>query len=120
MAEVQEVDQEFEEELDKVGSARGKLRRKMAEDDPELAKALGEMTPEQKAWGRLVGKLIVAGSNDEIENAFSWAAAEMNGNVDLRPAEKIMALFHAMGSLDADEAHYRIIRRMYLKAKMND
>ena len=124
MAEVQEVfaedDAEFEKELDKVGTNRGKLRRKMTDSDPELAKVFGEQTPQQIAWGKMLGKLILANSNDEIEAAFTWGAAEINEGIELKPVEKITALFHAMGSLGADDAHYRIIRRMYIKAKTND
>jgi hemoglobin-like flavoprotein len=122
MAETEDmvVDEEFEAELDKVGSARGKLRRKMIDEDPELAKVFNEQTPAQRAWGKMLGKLILATSNDEVEAAFMWGAAEINEGRELKPVEKITALFHAMGSLGADDAHYRIIRRMYIKAKTND
>jgi len=114
------VDDEFEEELDKVGTNRGKLRRKLADTDPDMARMLNEQTPQQKAWGKMLGKLILAMSNEEIEAAFTWGAAEINDGRDLKPVEKITALFHAVGSLGADDAHYRIIRRMYIKAKTND
>jgi hypothetical protein len=122
MAEVSDlvVDEEFEKELDKVGTARGKLRRKLSDADPELANMMGEQTPQQRAWGKMLGKLIVAMTNEEIEAAFTWGAAEINEGIELKPVEKITALFHAIGSLGADETHYRIIRRMYIKAKMND
>ena len=122
MVEVEDlvVDKEFEEELDKVGTERGKLRRKVTESDPEMAKLFEEQTPAQRAWGKMLGKLILANSNDEVEAAFTWVAAEINGGRELRSVEKITALFHAMGSLGADDAHYRIIRRMYIKAKTND
>lgn len=123
MAEIEDPvvdDAEFEDALDKAGTSRGKLRRKLKESDPELAKMLEEQTPAQKAWGKMLGKLILANSNEEIEAAFTWGAAEINDGKELRPVEKITALFHAMGSLGADDAHYRIIRRMYIKAKTND
>jgi hypothetical protein len=123
MAEVADQgvdDAEFDAELDKVGSSRGKLRRKLSDADPEMARMLEEQTPVQKAWGRMVGKLILARSNDEIEAAFMWGAAEINAGVEFKPVEKITALFHATGSLGCDESHYRMIRRMYVKAKMND
>lgn len=123
MAEIEDPvvdDGEFEDALDKAGTSRGKLRRKLKESDPALAKMLEEQTPAQKAWGKMLGKLILANSNEEIEAAFTWGAAEINDGKELRPVEKITALFHAMGSLGADDAHYRIIRRMYIKAKTND
>jgi hypothetical protein len=103
-----------------VCTARGKLRRKLAEADPAMAKMLEEQTPAQKAWGRMIGKIILARSIDEIEAAFAWGAAEVKEGVALSPTERITALFHATGSMGADEAHYRIIRRMYIRAKMND
>lgn len=113
-------DAEFEKELDKVGTARGRLRRKLSEDNPELAKMFEEQTPQQKAWGRLIGKLILARSNAEVEDAFSWFSVEFNEGIELRNQDKAMAFFHAIASNGCDDAHYRILRRMYVKANTNE
>jgi len=124
MGEVKEVlakdDAEFEKELDKVGTARGRLRRKLTESDDEMAKMFSEQTEMQKAWGKLIGKIILAKSNDQIEDAFSWWAQEYNGGVQLGNVERITSFFHALASLGCDDAHYRILRRMYVKANTNE
>lgn len=113
-------DAEFEKELDKAGSRRGALRRALERSDPEVSKLFSEMTPEQLAWGKLVGRIILAKSNDEVEDAFTWWKDEFNDGVELRNQEKVMAFFHAVGSLGCDDAHYRILRRMYIKANTNE
>jgi hypothetical protein len=121
MAEVVEgVDEEFEKELDAAGSGRGKLRRKLKQQDPRLAELYEEQTPAQKAWGRLIGKLILSRSNDEVEAAFDWMRDQADDKVELTNTQKAVALFHAVGSLGVDAAHYRILRRMYIKANTNE
>jgi len=114
-----EKDEEFEENLDAISSGRGKLRRKMQEQNPEFAKVFEEQTPEQRAWGKLIGKLILSKSNDDVESAFDWFSEEIKGDgekIDLTYAQKMVAMFHAIGSLGIDAAHYRILRQMYVKA----
>lgn len=121
MAETKELDdEEFEKELDKAGSGRGKLRRKLKEQDPEFAKVFEEQTPEQKAWGKLIGKLLLSKSNEDIESAFDWAKTELNDGIDLKYSDKAVALFHAIGSLGVDATHYRMLRRMFIKANTNE
>lgn len=114
------LDTEFEAELDKVGSNRGKLRRKLEEDNPEFAKAFSEQTPEQKAWGHLLGKLILARSNEMVEDAFTWFEVEHLEGKKLPNIDRMVAFFHAIGSLGCDDSHYRILRRMYIRANTND
>jgi hypothetical protein len=121
MAEAAKVDdEEFEKELDKAGSGRGRLRRKLKEQDPEFAKVFEEQTPEQKAWGKLIGKLLVAKSNDDVEAAFDWVKDEIHDGIELSYTNKAVALFHAIGSLGVDAAHYRMLRRMFIKANTNE
>lgn len=114
------IDEEFEGELDKVATERGKLRRKLSDQNPEMAKLFEEQTPEQKAWGRCVGKLIVARSNDQVEDAFKWFEMEALEGKTLPNAERAMGFFHAIASIGCDDAHYRILRRMYVRAITND
>jgi hypothetical protein len=113
-------DTEFESELDKVASSRGKLRRKLEADDPEFAKAFSEQTEAQKAWGKLLGKLILSRSNDDVENAFTWFEVEHLEGKTLPNVDRMVAFFHAIGSLGCDDSHYRILRRMYIRANTND
>ncbi len=114
------VDEEFEAELDKVGSARGRLRRKLEGGNPEFAKAMEEQTPAQKAWGHLLGKLMVSRSNEQVEDSFTWFEVEHLVGKKLPNLDRIVALFHAVGSLGCDDAHYRILRRMYIRANTNE
>lgn len=113
-------DEEFLGELEKVGSERGKLRRKLEEENPELSRLFGEQTEAQKAWGRLVGKIIMARSNDDVERAFDWWAVEYNQGVALGNVERITAFFHALASLGCSDGKYRILRRMYIQAATNE
>lgn len=115
-----EIDAEFEEALAAEGSGRGKLRRELEKKDPALAQMFNEQTEAQKAWGLLIGKLIAAKSNDAVEEAFDWWAKEFNSGVDLKYAEKMVAFFHAVGTLGSDGKKYRILRRMYIMANTND
>ena len=105
------------------GGSRAELRMALAEaDDPgvrALADAFAEMTPEQRAWGKLVGKLLEAHGNAEVDSAFSWFEVEhLKGGV-LSLRERMLALFQAAESLGCDEAHYRLVRRMYVLANTN-
>ena len=91
-------------------------QRAEAQTDPEFKKLFDEQTPEQKAWGRLIGKIILARSNAQVEEAFDWWAVEHNGGMGLKTQDKVVALFHAIGSLGCDESQYRVLRQMYIKA----
>ena len=70
MSDVQ--DKDFDEEVNRIGTARGALRRKLQDENPEMAKMFQELTPAQKAYGQLSGKLMEARSFEDIENAFAW------------------------------------------------
>ena len=120
MDEVEKKDEEFESELDKASSARGRLKRKLTEQNPEFAKVFEEQTPEQRAWGKLIGMLILSKSNDDVEKAFDWIRDEINEGVEMTNTQKAVAFFHAIASLGVDGAHYRILRRMYIKANTNE
>jgi transposase len=120
MEEAAKEDKEFEEELEKAGTKRGSLRRALEKKDPELAKKLLEQTPEQVAWGKLIGMLISAKSNEEVEKAFDWIKDEVGEGVELTNTQKAVAFFHAIASLGVDGAHYRMLRRMYIKANTNE
>jgi hypothetical protein len=114
------VDKDFESDLEKAGSHRGKLRRGLSEKDPELAKLFNEQSDAQRAWGHLIGKIIVAKNIEAIEDAFDWWKVEHGDGIALTNTEKITAFFHALASLGSDDAHYRILRRMFLKANTNE
>ena len=113
-------DREFDAEVEKAKSGRGRLRDALSKQNPELAKLYEEQTPAQRAWGKLIGKLMLARSNDDVEAAFEWAKNEMNENIDLTYTQKAVAFFHAIGSLGIDAAHYRMLRRMFIKANVNE
>jgi transposase len=120
MDEVIEKDAEFEKELDASSSARGRLKRKLTEQNPEFAKVFEDQTPEQRAWGKLIGMLILAKSNEQVELAFDWIRDETNEGVEMTNTQKAVAFFHAIASLGVDGAHYRMLRRMYIKANTNE
>jgi hypothetical protein len=89
------------------------------ESDPALqalANSFSEMTPAQKAWGKLIGKLLESRGSGQVEDSFSWFAVEHNGGAALSPRDRMLALFQAAECLGCEEAHYRLIRRMFILA----
>lgn len=105
-----------DDEIEARGSKRDKLRDKMAGKDPKLAELFNEMSPQEKAWGKLVGKLILARSNEQVDDAFTWFKMEMDEEKDLSFTNRALALFHAIASQDMTEATFRILRQMYVRA----
>lgn len=97
-----------------LGHPIGEARKEAEANAPEM---FGQLTEAQRAWGKLIGKIILAESNDDIEDAFTWFAEEHNDKLQLRSQDRMMAFFHALGSISLDERSYREIRQMYLKAK---
>ena len=120
MDEITKDDAEFEKEIDESKPKRGKLRDKLTEQNPEFAKLFEDQTPEQRAWGKLIGMLILARSNEQVEDAFDWIKDETNDGVELTNTQRAVAFFHAIASLGVDAAHYRMLRRMYIKANTNE
>lgn len=123
MAEVLErAEASIEEELEKVGTARGRLRRKLEEVDPEISAAFNELTPKQKMGGELVGKIIAARSWSDIAEAFDWYRVAANEGIDLSSSQKKEAILvaYAHGSPQDKEASVRILGKLYLKAMFSD
>jgi hypothetical protein len=112
-------DKDFDGELEPI-THRGKLKEELEKSDPKLAELFEEQSDEQKAWGKLIGMLLLSKSNDDVENAFDWTATAINNGVELSNTQKAVAFFHAIASLGVDGAHYRILRRMYIKANTNE
>lgn len=74
------------------------------------------LTPEQKAHGNLIGKLLNKDcrSYEQIEAAFTWFEQEHNGGVQLDFRHKMLCIFQAAETLGCDQTHYNLIRKMYL------
>jgi len=117
---LEQDDRELDGILAKKAGGRGRLRKEAEKEGGEFAALFEGQTDAQKAWGRLIGKLMVAKSNEAVEQAFDWWAMEYNKGIALVNAERAVAFFHAVGSLGVDDAHYRILRRMYVKANTNE
>jgi hypothetical protein len=96
-----------------LGSERKKLAKTLEASGNPLAQAFADMTPAQRAWGQLTGKIYMATSYDAIEEAFTW----FEGVVKDKPLswrDKMLALFQAAELLECDAQTYRLIRKMYL------
>ena len=97
---------------ERVGTNRAELMEALEErQDYNLREQFKAMSPEQKAVGRLIGKLLNSTGNDDIEKAFAWAEIEFGMSFSLR--DRCLALFQAAESLDLTEATYRGIRKIF-------
>ena len=106
------------EKDDRIASGRNELKTALETHDPELAKSFAEMTPEQKAAGKLVSALIEGADrgNAGIEDAFTWWTLEHNGGVEIDNFNKCLSLFMAIESgcdPQSDET-YRGVRKIAL------
>lgn len=91
----------------------GSARQALAEDK-SLAEMFQEMTPEQKAHGKLIGRLLQARGNEAVEAAFTWFEQEHNGGQVLDYRHKMLCIFQAAESLGCSQQEYNLIRKMYL------
>jgi hypothetical protein len=90
--------------------------RNHAIEEAGLADLFNELTPEQKAHGNLIGKLLDKKTRtfEQIEEAFEWFAHEHNKGIQLDYRHKMLCLFQAAEMLGCDQQHYNLIRKMYL------
>lgn len=96
---------------DRIGSNRAAMMNELEEQGDALRDAFAAMTPAQKAYGKLVGKLLASNGNVDIENAFNWFEVEYD--IKLSVMERCLALFQAAESLDMTEQTYRGIRKIF-------
>lgn len=95
----------------RTGSARNAVEEEGTDD---LKAMFEKSTPEEKAHGKLVGKIIQAHGNVDVEGAWAWFEQEHNKGVQLTYIQKILTLMHATGLLDASQTQYNAIRKMFL------
>jgi hypothetical protein len=101
-------------EFDK-STATGTRRDHMIEEQG-MGEMFKELTPMQKAIGKLIGKILNKDtrSYEQIEEAFTWFEVEHNEGKQLGYPEKIMVIMQAAGTLGGDQRIYNLIRKMYL------
>jgi len=101
----------------RAGSLRNELLNSIQnEGDPYgLASAFQEMSAEERALGKLKGKLMQCKGYSQVDSAFSWFDAEYielfpNG---LTPLQKNMALLSTISELvGATDVGYRTLRKV--------
>lgn len=96
---------------DRIGSNRSAVMNELEERGDALRDAFAQLTPQQKAYGKLVGKLLASNGNADIESAFSWFEVEFD--MKLSFIERCLALFQAAESLDMTEQTYRGVRKIF-------
>jgi hypothetical protein len=109
----------------RVGGIKAAVKEALDKTDPEFAKAFGNLTPEQKAFGLLQGKLMKQKiGNHDVEEAFSWYASEYAGEEWYKPLDlrmKVWVLQHMLSVLDGiSEKTYRAVRKIYVTAAQGD
>ena len=101
---------------ERIGSARSAVMEQV-KYDPNLSKAFKELTPAQKAGGRLIGKLLETGfGNAAVDAAFSWWEIEHNGGVALDLVKKNIALVEAIAAttMGGGDENYRNLRKVFV------
>ncbi len=94
---------------ERTGTARNALM-----EEGDFAEMFKAMTPEEKAHGHLIGKILQSHGNADIEAAFTWFEQEHNKGVQLDYRHKMLTLFQAAETLGCDQPSYNLIRKMYL------
>lgn len=117
------------------GTGRDRLKEELAKEDPKLSDLMHEASPQELAWGKLVGALAEcdasgrpsACSNEKIEEIFSKWETEHQDMIPgdgqskrLNTQQRIVALFHAVSVFEFGDKAYRMIRQMYIKAITNN
>lgn len=100
----------------RVGSARQAVMEAMADPNSSLhtlQNVWENTSQEEKNAGKLIGKLMQAKGNAQVDAAFNWFELEYNEGVELNPMQKNIALVttiqHIAGaSLDG----IRILRKV--------
>lgn len=121
---VEPEDEEFEAEVDALLPRKERfIKELLAKGDTEKAEELAKMmappTEAQADYGKLLRELKDARSLDQIENAFDWWHKKYTVDAPAHNGFKVTAFITSLGSFGGlDDAHYRILRRMFLKASM--
>lgn len=109
---------------DRITSGRNELREALGEASPEMIEAFRQMTPEQKARGRLVGAIADAAMTrgvEGVEEAFIEWEKEYNGGEPLSILHKCLALFQTVeAACDLTEQTYRGVRKIAVTMLMQD
>ena len=106
----------------RVGTIRQNMIAEFEEqaDLASLKESFNKMTPEQKAWGKLVGKLLSVNGNADVEDAFTWFQEEYPNFGELTNRDKCLAMFQAAETMDLnDPSIYRGIRKIFVLMNTN-
>jgi hypothetical protein len=90
--------------------------RNHAIEEQGFDELFAKATPEEKAHGKLIGKLVNQETRtyQQIEDAFKWFEVEHNNGVQLDYRHKMLCIFQAAELLGCEQTHYNLIRKMYL------
>jgi hypothetical protein len=98
-----------------IGTKRQQLKEHLDSNHKDVATLYHEMTPEEKAVGKLIGKLLGTGFGfQQVDDAFSWWEIEHNKGEKLHWDRKNIALMETIGTLTsiATEEGYRVLRKI--------
>jgi hypothetical protein len=100
-------------EADRIGTRKSELAEILEKHSPGLAEAFAELTPKDKLYGQLAGKLSFAVSVDQVEKIFNWGEVEI-GAFTWR--DRCLALMQAVELMGTLPQHYRGMRKIFLEA----
>ena len=99
----------------RIGTAKDAFLEKLKKQDPELAKSFEGMTPQQRTAGKLIGKLIMARKDRDVDDAFTWYEQEPGGEKS-DYFKKMMAIYVAIEHVGAnDQGTYNACRKILLQ-----
>jgi hypothetical protein len=99
---------------ERIGSARQSVLESV-KADADRVKTFNEMTPEQQAAGKLIGKILETGTgNAAVDAAFSWWEIEHNNGEKLDWIKKQIALLEVLATqcMGSGEEGYRNLRKI--------
>lgn len=83
---------------------------------PTLREAFDNLSDEERKAGLLIGKLLGAKGNQQVEDAFAWFSVEHNNGEPLTDFSKTLALTSAIQTIVGPSPDgYRVLRQVLVK-----
>jgi len=103
----------------RIGTGRQALMEAVHNPDfpmPTLREAFDNLSEEERKAGLLIGKLLAAKGNQQVEDAFAWFTLEHNNGEPLTDFSKTLALTSAIQTIVGPNPDgYRVLRQVLVK-----
>jgi hypothetical protein len=103
----------------RIGTGRQALMEAVHDPNfpmPTLREAFDNLSDEERKAGLLIGKLLGAKGNQQVEDAFAWFSLEHNDGVPITDFSKTLALTSAIQTIVGPNPDgYRVLRQVLVK-----